>query len=48
MIPFQFQIQLSFLHLRLLNTENIRICLMKEIQESFLNACPDTIYIPRY
>ena len=47
-IPFQIQRELPLLHLCLLDAEDIRIRLFKEIQESFLDARPDPVYIPRY
>ena len=46
MIPREIQFQLSRLHLRLLDAEDIRIRLSKKIKESLLDTRPDSVYIP--
>ena len=46
LIAGQLHLSLALLHLCLLQTENIRICLFKKIHKSFLHTCTDSIYIP--
>ena len=46
MISRCVQFKLSFLHLRLLNAENVCVRLLKKIHKSFSGTCTDTIYIP--
>ena len=45
-IPRKLQINLPFLQLALLNTENIRIQLMKYIQKSLSHTRPQAVYVP--